>query len=131
MEFLCQKAGSSDLDLRQFDVIYLAALVGMNQEEKEDVLIDLVRRMSMGALVVIRTAHGLRNLLYPVWFLLNHRHDTNSLLTDEKGVRLYLRSSSGVSGDMLGCSPIQSCCQLGDCGKGKIESEEWPYVMRV
>ena len=66
MEFLCQEAGSSDLDLRQFDVVYLAALVGLTQEHKENILVEVVRRMRVGALMVIRTAHGLRSLLYPV-----------------------------------------------------------------
>lgn len=66
MEFLCQEAGSSDLDLSTFDVVFLAALVGMTQAEKEAVLVDVVRRMGVGALLVIRTAHGLRSLLYPV-----------------------------------------------------------------
>lgn len=67
MQFLCQEAGSSDLDLKHFDVVYLAALVGKTHEEKESVLVDIVRDMRVGSLLVIRTAHGLRTLLYPVW----------------------------------------------------------------
>jgi nicotianamine synthase len=66
MEFLCHEVGSAPLDLRVFDVVYLAALVGMTQVEKEICLIEVVKGMMEGALVVIRTAHGLRGLLYPV-----------------------------------------------------------------
>jgi nicotianamine synthase len=66
MYFSCQEIGRSDLDLRSFDVVFLAALVGETQEEKEKLLISVVRSMREGALVVIRTAHGLRQLLYPV-----------------------------------------------------------------
>lgn len=66
MEFLCHEAGSAPLDLRVFEVVYLAALVGMTQVEKEVCLINVVKGMMEGALIVIRTAHGLRGLLYPV-----------------------------------------------------------------
>ena len=66
MEFKCEKAESMDHDLRGFDVVYLAALVGMTQEEKEDVVTHVAARMREGALLVIRTAHSLRTLLYAV-----------------------------------------------------------------
>jgi nicotianamine synthase len=73
MEFLCKEVGSSYLDLSGFDVVYLAALVGLTQTEKESVLVKVVGGMSVGALVIIRSAHGLRSLLYPVQFLLTER----------------------------------------------------------
>ena len=63
---MCQEAGRSDYDMREFDVVYLAALVGTTQKEKEGILISVVGRMREGALLVIRTAHSLRTLLYPV-----------------------------------------------------------------
>ena len=66
MHFLCQEAGSAEMDLRRFDVVYLAALVGMTQDGKESVLVEVVRGMRVGSLLVVRTAHGLRSLLYPV-----------------------------------------------------------------
>lgn len=68
MQFLCREAGTSPLNLKAFDIVYLAALVGMTQEEKERVLIHVVRGMRVSTLLVIRTAHGLRSLLYPVCF---------------------------------------------------------------
>ncbi|KAE8446048.1 hypothetical protein EG329_012556 [Mollisiaceae sp. DMI_Dod_QoI] len=67
MEFLCALAGSPDVDLREFDVVYLAALVGSTQEEKERVLADVVVRMRVGALLVVRSADRLRRVLYPAF----------------------------------------------------------------
>jgi nicotianamine synthase len=66
MEFVCEEAGYPDRVLSEFDVVYLAALVGAGQEEKERVLVDVAGKMREGSLLVVRTAHGLRNLLYPV-----------------------------------------------------------------
>lgn len=83
MEFLCEEArgvgigngegvgekggnGGTGLDLAGFDLVYLAALVGSSQRDKERLLVGVVERMRMGALLVVRTAHSLRGLLYPV-----------------------------------------------------------------
>lgn len=69
MEFICAEAESTQTDLRGLDVVYLAALVGRTQEEKESLLAMIVRQMDPGSLLVIRTAHALRGLIYPVGFL--------------------------------------------------------------
>jgi len=69
MKFVCKDASSPELDLKRFDVVYLAALVGETQEEKVRVLVEVVGKMSAGSLLVIRTAHNLRKLLYPVCIL--------------------------------------------------------------
>lgn len=66
MEFACEEAGANGRDLRGFDVVFLAALVGASQEEKEGVLMGMVGKMRGGAILVVRTAHGLRKLLYAV-----------------------------------------------------------------
>jgi nicotianamine synthase len=71
MTFLHHDA-SSPLDLKSFDVVYLAALVGLSQEEKEGILEEVVGGMKEGSLVVIRTAWGLRGLLYPVCYSLSN-----------------------------------------------------------
>ena len=65
LSFACEKAGSSSRDLTPYDVVFMAALVGNTQEEKEEVLLKVVGKMRSGALVVIRTSHSLRGLLYP------------------------------------------------------------------
>jgi nicotianamine synthase len=64
MCFLHAEAGSSDL--QKFDVVYLAALVGHTLEEKERILLDVVKNMKVGGLLVIRSAERLRKVLYPV-----------------------------------------------------------------
>jgi nicotianamine synthase len=64
MEFLCSDAGACDLT--GFDVVYLAALIGSTQHEKEALLIDIVAKMRKGAILVVRSAHGLRRVLYAV-----------------------------------------------------------------
>ncbi|KAL3419291.1 nicotianamine synthase [Phlyctema vagabunda] len=65
MRFSCEEAGTAETDLKEFDVVYLAALVGMTNEDKQGILADIVGRMNVGSLLVIRTAHSLRKLLYP------------------------------------------------------------------
>ncbi|GAB2218667.1 hypothetical protein Droror1_Dr00001893 [Drosera rotundifolia] len=53
-------------ELKEYDVIFLAALVGMNKEEKVQVIDHLARYMSPGAVLMLRSAHGARAFLYPV-----------------------------------------------------------------
>ncbi|KAI1852259.1 hypothetical protein JX266_002437 [Neoarthrinium moseri] len=64
MRFKCADAEST-MDLREFEVVFLAALVGVNQYEKEEIIMSVARRMTAGALLVVRSAHSLRTLLYP------------------------------------------------------------------
>ncbi len=66
MEFRCSEAGAEDCDLAVFDVVYLAALVGMTQEEKEKLLVDVVGKMREGSILVVRSAQRLRKVLYAV-----------------------------------------------------------------
>lgn len=68
MQFICQEAESLGPELQACDVVFLAALVGTTQEEKEAVLTSIVAKMRVGSLLVVRTAHSLRTLLYPVSF---------------------------------------------------------------
>ncbi|KAM7207633.1 Nicotianamine synthase domain containing protein [Naviculisporaceae sp. PSN 640] len=64
MEFLCAQAGSPEVDLREYDVVYLAALVGMSQEEKEEITLRVAETMRPGSLLVVRSAAGIRKCLY-------------------------------------------------------------------
>lgn len=66
MTFSCTDA-SEGQDLKNFDVVYLAALVGSTKEQKGEIISDVARRMRAGALLVLRSAHSLRSLLYPVF----------------------------------------------------------------
>lgn len=65
MEFICADASSPSKDLAEFDVVYMAALVGISQAEKEDIMLRVVGRMRAGALLVVRSSWGLRTCLYP------------------------------------------------------------------
>ncbi|KAI1269029.1 Nicotianamine synthase [Xylariaceae sp. FL1019] len=65
MNFVCEDAGSAGEDLMEFDSVFLAALVGTTQEEKEDIIIGVAGKMRPSAHLVIRSAWGLRTCLYP------------------------------------------------------------------
>uniref|UniRef100_A0A1J3D8H9 Nicotianamine synthase n=1 Tax=Noccaea caerulescens TaxID=107243 RepID=A0A1J3D8H9_NOCCA len=52
--------------LKSFDVVFLAALVGMNKEEKVRVIEHLQKHMAPGAVLMLRSAHGPRAFLYPI-----------------------------------------------------------------
>jgi nicotianamine synthase len=52
-------------DLEVYDVVCLAALVGLSPEEKREITAYLSRHMRPGALLLVRSAHGLRSLIYP------------------------------------------------------------------
>ena len=58
--------GKEEIQLSQFDVVHIAALVGNTSCEKELIIADVVKSMKAGAMLVLRTAHSLRSLLYPV-----------------------------------------------------------------
>ncbi|KAL7257713.1 hypothetical protein ACSBR1_003932 [Camellia fascicularis] len=53
-------------DLKDYDVVFLAALVGMDKKEKVRVIDHLAKYMAPGALFMLRSAHGARAFLYPV-----------------------------------------------------------------
>ncbi|TKY72504.1 Nicotianamine synthase [Spatholobus suberectus] len=56
-------AKARDLD---YNVVFLAALVGMDQKEKARVINHLAKFMAPGAILLLRSAHGARAFLYPV-----------------------------------------------------------------
>ena len=49
----------------QYDAIFLASLVGLDPGEKQAIIARIQSNMKEGGLLVVRTAHGLRTLLYP------------------------------------------------------------------
>lgn len=72
--------GASNVDWAAFEVVFLAALVGTDTESKIDILASLTSKLKPGALVVARSAQGLRSVLYPVRSALEHP-GVNFLLT--------------------------------------------------
>ncbi|XP_020205363.1 nicotianamine synthase [Cajanus cajan] len=53
-------------NLKDYNVVFLAALVGMDKKEKAKVINHLAKFMAPGAFLVLRSAHGARAFLYPV-----------------------------------------------------------------
>ncbi|KAL3538270.1 hypothetical protein ACH5RR_001636 [Cinchona calisaya] len=52
--------------LKEYEVVFLAALVGMDKEEKVRVIEHLAKYMNPGGILMLRSAHGSRAFLYPV-----------------------------------------------------------------
>ncbi|KAL4318623.1 hypothetical protein GQ457_18G006900 [Hibiscus cannabinus] len=52
--------------LNDYDVVFLAALVGMDKNAKVRVIDHLAKYMAPGAILMLRSAHGARAFLYPV-----------------------------------------------------------------
>lgn len=65
MCFVHGQAGEKGVDLSGMDVINLAALVGETQTQKEAIIINIAKQMKEGAVLVVRSAQGLRVCLYP------------------------------------------------------------------
>jgi nicotianamine synthase len=57
--------GDPPVDLAAYDLVVLAATVGSTPERKAGVIAHLAGTMASGALLVARSARGLRTLLYP------------------------------------------------------------------
>ncbi|KAL6657317.1 hypothetical protein ACP70R_005097 [Stipagrostis hirtigluma subsp. patula] len=66
MAFVTSDVADVGTELAGYDVVFLAALVGMAADEKARVVEHLGRHMAPGAALVVRSAHGARGFLYPV-----------------------------------------------------------------
>lgn len=53
-------------ELKEYDVVFLAALVGMDIDDKVKVIEHFAKYMAPGAILMLRSAHGARAFLYPV-----------------------------------------------------------------
>lgn len=53
-------------ELKDYEVVFLAALVGMDRQEKGRVIDHLAKHMAPGAFLMLRSAHGARGFLYPI-----------------------------------------------------------------
>lgn len=66
MAFLDADVEKVTAELREYDVVFLAALVGMERAEKVRLVKHLRQHMAPGAVLLLRSAHGARAFLYPV-----------------------------------------------------------------
>ncbi|QSZ33993.1 hypothetical protein DSL72_005573 [Monilinia vaccinii-corymbosi] len=64
MKFITGMAGEDACDLSGYDIVWLAALVGGIQEDKEAIVQKIAAKMKKGSLLVMRGAWGLRSVLY-------------------------------------------------------------------
>ncbi|ERN02134.1 hypothetical protein AMTRI_Chr02g223380 [Amborella trichopoda] len=109
--------------LRDYDVVFLAALVGMSTREKAKVVKHLAKHMAPGALLMLRSAHGSRAFLYPVvepeevhgFDVLSVYHPTDDVINSvmvarkhwtEPGPGLMPVDTSGLMAIDQGLSPI-------------------------
>ncbi|RKF76411.1 Nicotianamine synthase 2 [Golovinomyces cichoracearum] len=63
IEFQLAEAGSN-LELYDYDAVYLAALVGDTQQQKEMLLEQVTSKMRPGALLVMRSGSKIKSLIY-------------------------------------------------------------------
>ena len=63
MTFACADAHDEGINIGCFDVVYVAALVGACSERKHAVLVNVIRSLRLGALIVIRSARKQRLLI--------------------------------------------------------------------
>ncbi|CAA7388980.1 unnamed protein product [Spirodela intermedia] len=97
--------------LREYDVVFLAALVGMTAEAKERVLEHLAKYMAPGAVLMLRSAHGARAFLYPVV-------DPNSLRCFE--VLSVFHPTDDVINSVVLSRKLPGCSHTLDLGHGPM-----------
>ncbi|MCO5546819.1 hypothetical protein L7F22_000255 [Adiantum nelumboides] len=66
MVFFTRNIKKVKLKMADYDLVFLAALVGMDRASKTDFLHHLARYMRPGATLVVRSAHSGRAFLYPI-----------------------------------------------------------------
>ncbi|KAK1280916.1 Nicotianamine synthase [Acorus gramineus] len=118
-------------ELRRYDVVFLAALVGLCREDKVRVIDHLGRHMAPGALLMLRSAHGARAFLYPVvdeadlrgWFdvlSVFHPEDevVNSVVIARRRCAVAENGRARAHGHVQGRCPIvfPSKCKCMDFG---------------
>ena len=64
--FQCVDVQEQTIEFAGFDVVCLASLVGSTSLYKKSIIRNVVGRMKPGALLLLRSSHSLRSLLYPV-----------------------------------------------------------------
>ncbi|KAI4310924.1 hypothetical protein MLD38_035868 [Melastoma candidum] len=112
--------------LKDYQVIFLAALVGMDREAKLKVIDHLSKYMENGAILMLRSAHGARGFLYPIvdpldltgFEVLSVFHPMDEVINSVIIVRKltvcdHLRQQQGISSPPLIMMP-NKCCTTDD-----------------
>ncbi|MQL77616.1 hypothetical protein Taro_010049 [Colocasia esculenta] len=108
--------------LRDYDVVFLAALVGLDAEAKARVVEHLARHMAPGAVLMLRSAHGARAFLYPVvdpgslrgFEVLSVFHPTDEVINSVVVARRSLSCGHPPAGIELGHGPVVLPCKCSD-----------------
>jgi len=109
-------------DLKEYQVVFLAALVGMDKEEKIKVIEHLAKYMAPGATLMVRSAHGARAFLYPVvdpgdlkgFEVLSIFHPTDEVINSVVIARkscMYMPPFDGHRDQGLGVGAINMPCK--------------------
>ncbi|KAL2231297.1 nicotianamine synthase-like [Sesamum indicum] len=106
--------------LKDYDVVFLAALVGMEIEEKIHVIKHLAKHMAPGAILMLRSAHGARAFLYPVvephdlqgFEVLTVYHPTDEVINSVVVARKCPKLMHSVVDQGLG--PLMLCSKCGE-----------------
>ncbi|EOA22839.1 hypothetical protein CARUB_v10003563mg [Capsella rubella] len=127
--------------LEEYDVVFLAALVGMDKESKVKAIEHLEKHMAPGAVLMLRSAHALRAFLYPIvessdlkgFQLLTIYHPTDDVVNSVVIARKLGGSSmTGVNGTR-GCMFMPCNCSkvhaiMNNRGKKKNMIEEFSAI---
>ncbi|KAL4280947.1 hypothetical protein GQ457_03G045100 [Hibiscus cannabinus] len=95
MKFVTRDIMEVREELAEYDCIFLAALVGMNKEQKLKIIGHIRKYMKAGGFLLVRSANGARAFLYPVvdeadlpgFELLSVFHPTNEVINSVVLVR--------------------------------------------
>ena len=98
------------LDLHGVDVVYLAGLVGTNNEQKQRIIAKVVKQMSPGAMLLLRSAHSMRSLLYPVR---SHPYRVVCPLSAQQ--RLTPLGCCDSKPEFLGSQAVADCSSMQPC----------------
>ncbi|EPS69362.1 nicotianamine synthase [Genlisea aurea] len=122
--------------LREYDVVFLAALVGLDVEEKMNVIDHLARNMAPGAILMLRSAHGARAFLYPVveprhlqgFQVLSVYHPTDEVVNSVVVARRCQKPAHVANGAAMiccsKCAGIESFgCSLGLVGELAVDEK--------
>jgi nicotianamine synthase len=111
-------------ELQEFDVVFLAALVGMDKEEKVKVIDHLAKQMAPGAILMLRSAHGARAFLYPVidpcdlqgFEVLSVFHPSDEVVNSVVIARKYSMPINSIDHQQTGLGSMivlpNKCCEI-------------------
>ncbi|GFZ07221.1 nicotianamine synthase 3 [Actinidia rufa] len=110
--------GGYKSELKEYEVVFLAALVGMAKEEKKGFIDHLAKYMAPGAILMLRSAHGARAFLYPVvdacdlrgFEVLSVFHPTDEVINSVVIARKFLTPMHSLD-QGLGISPLMLPCK--------------------